>query len=104
MKAFVKIMVGTFESVDAFKATDLWAIIDEVHSPSALDVEVMQGSGNRIAVIVSNADSTTAESANTDCETAIRPKILERIGKSGNVASRLTFNSQAELDAWKASF
>ena len=103
MKAFVRVYVGTYESVDAFKATDLWAIIDEVHSSSALDVEVMQGSGNRIAVITSHDDPATFDTTTNSIESAIRPNIQERVGL-GNIDRRLTFTSQSELDSWKAGF
>lgn len=104
MKSFVRIMVETHDSVDAFKATALWSVIDEIHSPTALDVEVIQGSGNRIAMIASHADAAIAQEANDLVESTIRPRIIERIGRPGHIADRLTFNTEADLNTWKASF
>jgi hypothetical protein len=104
MKSFVRIMVETHDSVDAFKATELWSIIDEIHGPTALDVEVIHGAGNKIAVITSNADAVVAGEANDLIESTIRPKVIERIGRPGHIRDRLSFDTEDALNAWKASF
>ncbi len=100
MKAFVRVYVGTYESVDAFKATELWSIIDEHNT---LDIEVVQGSNKAIAVITSHDNDATFDTMTNSIESVIRPKIQEKVGL-GNIDRRLTFTSQAELDSWKAGF
>ena len=100
MKAFVRIYVGTYESVDAFKATELWSIIEEHNT---LNIEVLHGSEKRIAVITSHDNDDTFDTTSESVESVIRPKIQEKVGL-GNIDKRLTFTSQSELDSWKAGF
>lgn len=105
MKAVVRVLKDTYESMDKFKETPIWSVINEVQEPADVTVEVVAGSNNKIAIVAKNDSDSAMDDVDTNVlEPKVGQKLREVTGRNGYVLKVLKFTDQSALDNWQTEF
>jgi len=105
MNYIIRHINGTFDSLDAFKSTQLWTIINETEGPLDITTEALHNpKTNTIAVSIANSDMANLKTHNGGLDETVRQKVNAAGLRNRNVANVDTKTNDTDYNTWKTDF